>query len=126
MGFYPALEDGAVKLKSILQKSDMGTYSVILGGISTVLEVIGVTAWLGFLIQVVLTVIIMINLPGALKDAISKYLANAEWVLFNFKNVLQLIDNGRSSPLETDFDVDTNSMLVSIDYSKGYRPEQIG
>jgi hypothetical protein len=117
MGFYPAVNtDGTVQLKAILQKADMGSFTAVVAGVGAALEVIGVTAWLGFLIDTVLSLLISIKLPSALKDAIEKYLGNGEWVLLNFGDLIHQLEPTKAYPFETDFDVDTKSILASVDF----------
>lgn len=66
VGFYPSIDtSGTVKLKSTLKKCDMGNYVAIVIGIGTALKFIGVTALIGFLIDVVLAAILSAALPQA-------------------------------------------------------------
>jgi hypothetical protein len=117
MGFYPALDsDGNVKLKAILQKVDMGSYVAVVLGIGTALEVIGVTAWIGFLIDVVLSTIISIKLPSVLKDQVSKYLGNNEWVLLHFGDLIKETYGLRGRRFEAPFDLDADSFIAAVDY----------
>ena len=82
LGFYPSVDSsGTVRLKSTLKKADMGSYVAVVVGIGTALKFIGVTAWIAFLIDVVLATILSVGLPIALKKAISDYLGNKEWKL---------------------------------------------
>lgn len=117
LGFYPAVDtDGTVKLVPVLQDIDVGTYVVAIFGIETALEVIGVTAWIGFLIDVVLSTIVSIELPSALKDQIGKYLANKEWVLLHFGDLIkETFPKGR---FEAPFDVDVDSFLAGVEASR--------
>jgi hypothetical protein len=117
MGFYPAVDaSGTVKLTPILRNIDMGTYVAILTDIGAALEVIGIAAWMAFLIDVVLSVIVSIEFPSVLKDQIGKYLANKEWVLLRFGDLIkQTFPSGR---FEAPFDVDVDSFLASVDFSR--------
>ena len=120
MGFYPAVDQsGMVKLVAVLQDVDMGKYAAVILGIGTALKIIGVTAWIGFLIDVVLSAIVSYNLPFALRDEVKKYLGRNEWKLFTFGELInstytppQVKIKGYTAP----FDVDNDSMLASISY----------
>ena len=90
MGFYPAVDQsGTLKLKAILQDVDMGQYVAVILGIGTALKLIGVTAWIGFLIDVVLSAIVSYELPFALRDEVKKYLGQNEWPLLRFGQLLR-------------------------------------
>jgi hypothetical protein len=114
VGFYPAVDtSGTVKLVPILQDIDMGTYVAVILGVGTALEVIGVTAWIGFLIDVVLSTIVSIELPSVLRDQIGEYLANKEWILLHFGDLIrQTFPKGR---FEAPFDVDVDSFLAGVE-----------
>ncbi|MFZ6769304.1 hypothetical protein ACO0LM_19825 [Undibacterium sp. Di26W] len=89
LGFYPAVDStGVVKLKSTLKKSDMGSYVAVVIGVGTALEIFGVTAWIGFLIDVVLAGILSNGLPIQLKKEIGKYMGDKEWKLFDAAPIL--------------------------------------
>ena len=91
----------------------MGTYVAVVLGVGTALEVIGITAWIGFLIDVVLSTIVSIELPSLLRDQVGKYLANKEWVLLHFGDLLRQLP--RKGRFEAPFDVDINSFLAGVD-----------
>jgi hypothetical protein len=118
MGFYPAVDkSGTVKLDAILQSVDMGKYVAVILGIGTALEILGVTAFVGFLIDVVLSAIVSNQLPGALTNAVKKYLGQNEWVLLKFGDLLK----STYSPVidfEAPFDVDGDTILASVSYHK--------
>ena len=118
MGFYPALDsDGNVKLKAILQKVEVGTYAVFVEtAIGAALEVIGVTAWIGFLIDVVLSTILSIKLPSLLKEGISKYLGDNEWVLLHFGGLIKETYGLKGRNFEAPFDIDADSIIAAVDY----------
>lgn len=112
MGFYPSIDSsGTVKLKSTLKQVDMGKYVAVVIGIGTALKILGVTSWIGFLIDVVLSGILSNGLPVVLKKEISKYLGNKEWKLIDG---LPFSEKNRwwSAP----YSVKANSLLVSFDY----------
>ena len=115
LGFYPAVDNsGTVRLKSTLKKSNMGSYVAVVIGIGTALEIIGVTAWIGFLIDVVLSSILSQGLPIALKKEIGKHLANKEWKLIDgFPTADQF-----QKPwfLSAPYDVTADSLLSSFEY----------
>ncbi|BEV05030.1 hypothetical protein [Chryseobacterium gambrini] len=114
MGFYPSVDQsGTLKLKGTLNKSDMGKYAAVVIGVGTALKMLGVTSWLGFLIDVVLSGILSHGLPIKLKKEISKYMANREWKLIDGLPVLDLTK--KIFP-RAPFDVDTNSLLASVDF----------
>jgi len=113
LGFYPSIDNsGTVRLKSTLKKSDMGRYVAVVIGIGTALKIFGVTAWIGFLIDVVLAAIISHGLPIALKNEISKYLANKEWKLIEG---LQFADPAHYFYPSAPFDVKSTSLLASVE-----------
>lgn len=117
MGFYPSVDQsGTLKLKGTLNKSDMGEYVAVVIGVGTALKFFGVTSWLGFLIDVVLSGILSRGLPIALKKEISKYMSNKEWKLVDGLPVL--VHKKQMFPTAP-FDVDTNSLLASVDF-KGW------
>ncbi len=112
MGFYPSIDNsGTVKLKSTLKHVDMGKYVAIVIGIGTALKFLGITSWIGFLIDVVLAAILSNGLPIILKKEISKYLGNKEWKLIEG---LPLSEPNRwwSAP----YSVKADSLLASFDY----------
>jgi hypothetical protein len=116
MGFYPAIDaDGTVKLKAILQECDMGSYIATIVGIGTALEILGVTAFIGFLIDVVLSAIVSAKLPGALKDEISKYLGNNEWTLLHFGDLIKSTWPQYFPNLEVEYAVGQNYIVASVD-----------
>ncbi|MGH6755173.1 MAG: hypothetical protein ACREDP_23715, partial [Bradyrhizobium sp.] len=113
MGFYPAIDStGVVKLKSTLKTADMGRYVAIILGIGTALKLFGITSWLGFLIDVVLSSILSVGLPVALRKNVTKYLANNEWKLLDG---LPLADR-RQLFWAAPFDIAPDSLLASVDY----------
>ena len=113
MGFYPSIDSSTLKLKGALNKCDMGEYVAVVIGVGTALEIIGVTAWLGFLIDVVLSGILSYGLPITMKKEISKYMANREWKLIDGLPVLNLMQ--KMYP-RAPFDVDIKSLLASVDF----------
>lgn len=114
MGFYPSVDQsGTLKLKGTLKKSDMGEYVAVVIGIGTALKIIGVTAWIGFLIDIVLSGILSRGLPITLKKEISKYMANREWKLIDG---LPLLDHTKQMYPRAPFDIDSDSLLASIDF----------
>lgn len=115
LGFYPAIDgSGKLKLKSTLNKCDMGTYVAVVIGVGTALKFLGVTAWLGFLIDVILATILSLGLPIKLKEEISKYMTDKEWTLINGLPVLNPAIHGfyPAAP----FDVDEKSLLTSVEF----------
>lgn len=115
IGFYPKIEDGTVKLKSILQECDMGSYIATIVGIGTALEIFGITAFIGFLIDVVLSGIVSSKLPGALKDEMSKYLGNNEWTLLHFGDLVKATWPQYFPQLEVEYAVGQKYIIASID-----------
>jgi hypothetical protein len=114
MGFYPTVDQsGTVKLKGVLQYVDMGTFVAVIVGVGTALEIIGVTAWIGFLIDVVLSAIVSHNLPSILRDEVKKYLGQNEWILLHLGDMLKATYPGPTAMAAT-FDVDVDSLLASI------------
>jgi hypothetical protein len=114
MGFYPAVDSsGTVKLKAVLQSVDMGKYVAIVIGVGAALEILGVTAWAGFLIDVVLSAVVSNKLPDALTDEVKKYLGQNEWVLLSFGDLLKTT-YPRDTELSAPFDVDVDTLLASI------------
>ncbi|WP_417260452.1 MULTISPECIES: hypothetical protein [Alphaproteobacteria] len=112
MGFYPSIDNsGTVKLKSTLKKVHMGKYVAIVIGIGTALKLLGVTAWIGFLIDVVLSAILSNGLPVVLKKEISKYLGNKEWKLIEGLP-MATTEQYWSAP----YSVKPDSLLASFDY----------
>jgi hypothetical protein len=118
MGFYPAVDPtGTLKLRGVLQKVDMGQYVAVIIGIGTALKIIGVTAWIGFLIDVVLSAIVSYKLPIVLRDEVVKYLAQNEWKLLSFGETLFTTYGPRVRRLTAPFDVDGDTLLASIGFS---------
>jgi hypothetical protein len=118
MGFYPVVDaSGNLQLRSVLNSVNMGTYVAVILGIETALEIIGVTAWIGFLIDVVLSAIVSYELPSALTNELKKYLGSNEWALLSMGNLLQLMQF-QGGVLAAPFDVDGDTMLASIDAVK--------
>jgi hypothetical protein len=114
MGFYPSVDDtGTVKLKAVLLNVDMGQYIAIVNSTGSGLSLIGVDAWTGFLIDVILSLIVSIKLPAALKSEVTKYLGQNEWTLLNFGDLYHQTFTGVIG-YAAPFDVDTNTMLASI------------
>lgn len=114
LGFYPAVDNsGTVSLKSTLIKSDMGRYVAVVIGIGSALKLIGVTAWIGFLIDVVLSAIVSNGLPIALKKEIGKFLGKNEWKLIEGMAVVNPLRRLQSA---APFDVKATSLLASFDY----------
>lgn len=112
IGFYPSIDNsGTVKLKSTLKQVDMGNYVAIVIGIGTALKFMGVTAWIGFLVDVVLAAILSNGLPFVLKREISKYIGSKEWKLIEGLP-LSAIDQFWSAP----YSVKADSILASFDY----------
>lgn len=117
IGFYPSVDQsGVVSLKGTLQSIDPGSYVAVVLGVGTALEIIGVTAWIGFLIDVVLSAILSYELPSALRDTVKKYIGQNQWQLLNFGQPLRNIDP--ADRFAAPFDVDGNTMLVSIGFIK--------
>jgi hypothetical protein len=113
LGFYPSVtKNGVVKLKSTLKKADMGSYVAVVIGIGTALKFLGVTSWIGFLIDVVLATILSVGLPIALKREIGKYLGNKEWKLIDG---LPLSNPNKGWWVSAPFDATQNSLLASFD-----------
>lgn len=113
LGFYPSVDgSGTVRLKSTLKKADMGKYVAVVIGVGTALEILGVTAWIGFLIDVVLAAILTNMLPIALKKEIGKHLANKEWKLIDGVPVADPASHWVPS---APFDVTTSSLLASFE-----------
>jgi hypothetical protein len=82
IGFYPSVDSsGTITLKSTLRECDMGNYVAVVIGIGTALKFLGVTAWIGFLIDVVLAAILSNGLPHELKKALRKHIGANEWKL---------------------------------------------
>lgn len=114
LGFYPSVDNnGTISLKNTLKKSDMGEYAAVVIGIGTALEVIGVTAWIGFLIDVVLSTILSRGLPIELKKQIGKYVGNKEWKLIEG---MQIIDPKEHVYPSAPFSVSKSSLLACFDY----------
>jgi hypothetical protein len=117
MGFYPSVDQsGAVKLTAILQKVDMGQFAAFVTGIGTALEILGVSAWIGFLIDVILSAILSNKLPSVLRDEVKKYLGQNQWVLMRFGQLLNDTYALQNSPIKyaAAFDVEGDTMLASI------------
>lgn len=114
IGFYPSIDNsGAVKLKSILQKADMGKYVAIVIGVGTALKLLGVTNWIGFLLDVVLSAILSNGLPRALRREISNYVGQKEWKLIDGYTV---VDPRAKLYPSAPFDVEPSSLLASFEY----------
>jgi hypothetical protein len=114
MGFYPSVDaSGTVKLKAVLLDIDMGKYVAVIIGIGTALELVGVTAWIGFLIDVVLSAVVSNKLPDALTDEVKKYLGQNQWTLLNFGSLFKSTYSGVIA-FAAPFDVDNDTMLASI------------
>jgi hypothetical protein len=114
LGFYPSIDrTGAVRLKTTLNKADMGSYVALVVGVGTALTLLGVTAWIGFLIDVVLSSIVTIKLPMMLRDEVGKYLGSKEWKLINGMPVTNPAINWFPA---APFDVGPTSILASIEY----------
>lgn len=115
MGFYAVIESGSIKVRSTLHQFDAGNYIAVVVGIGTALKIIGVTAWIGFLIDVVLAAIVTNGLPIALRSAIKKYLGGKEWQLIDFDSVLSKSPNKYFPPVEH-HNVDGDSLLTSVEF----------
>jgi hypothetical protein len=112
IGFYPSVDsNGSVKLKSTLIHADMGSYVAVVIGIGTALKLLGVTAWIGFLIDVVLAAILSNGLPIALKDAIKAKMSNGEWKLIDG---LPVFDSRHKMYPAAPFHVRADSLLASV------------
>lgn len=115
MGFYPAVDSsGLVQLKTALLDVDMGSYVAVIIGVGTALKIIGVTAWIGFLVDVVLSAVVSAELPGDLTDAVKKYLGQNQWTLLNFGSLAKSTYSGAAFTFAAPFDVDGDTMLASI------------
>jgi hypothetical protein len=101
-----------VSLKATLKKADMGSYVAIVIGVGTALEILGVTAWIGFLIDVVLATILSLRLPIALKKALGQYLTNKEWKLMEGLPVGDSVSGWFPS---APFDMTASSLLASFE-----------
>lgn len=113
VGFYPAVDQsGNVKLRAVLQNVDMGSYVAVVAGVGSALEIIGVTAWVGFLIDVVLSAIVSAELPAALRDAVRKYLGENEWILMRLGDRLRETYGNRR--YTAPFEVGNQCLLASI------------
>ena len=113
IGFYPSIDaSGSVKLKSTLIKCDMGSYVAVVVGIGTALKIIGVTAWIGFLVDVVLATILSVGLPHALKKELSNKLGSKEWKLLDAWK-LAMGQRSKLWPLSLT-NVTDESMLISF------------
>ncbi|MBK9756658.1 MAG: hypothetical protein IPO88_24785 [Nannocystis sp.] len=120
MGFYPYVDDGGtVRLRGTLQKCDMGTYIAVVLGIGTALKIIGVAAWIGFLIDVVLSAIISNNLPIVLRRSVVKAIGAGEWKLIGGDSIAQLDGFPKGQHFVARYDVDGDSLLVSFGTDKG-------
>lgn len=112
LGFYPSVDSaGTVRLKSTLKKTDMGSYKAVVIGIGSALKMLGVTWWIGFLIDTVLAAILSNGLPVTLRKEISKYLAKNEWKLIEGYSLADPREWFPSAP----FDARKDSLLVSVD-----------
>jgi len=123
MGFYPAVDgSGTVKLTGILQNVDMGKYVAAILGVGTALEIIGVTAWIGFLVDVVLSAIVSYKLPSVLRDEVKKYLGQNEWKLISGGEMLRASYppfDKFSAPFDVDVDpIRGDTILASVSYYK--------
>lgn len=113
LGFYPSIDSsGVVKLRTTLKKADMGSYVAVVIGIGTALKFLGVTAWIGFLIDVVLAALLAHGIPIALKKEISKYLGSKEWKLLDS---VPVIDPAITWYPKATYDVGPSSLLASFD-----------
>lgn len=119
LGFYPVVIGSEIRLRAVLHDIDTGQYVAIILGVGTALEILGVTAWIGFLIDVVLATVVSVNLPGALKKAIQKYMGTKEWRLIDASEAL-VIKNIKRPGVER-HDVDGDTLLVSYGLSEGRR-----
>lgn len=118
MGFYPAIsKDGVISLKSTLKRADMGRYVAVVIGIGSALAIFGVTSWIGFLIDVVLSNILSHQLPIELRKVIRKHLGSKEWKLLDG---LPLTNNSDPWNPRSLFDVTSESLLVTFDNQIGY------
>ena len=112
MGFYPSVgKDVVLSLKSTLKKADMGSYVAVVIGIGTALKLLGVTAWIRFLIDVVLATMLSVGLPVALKKEVKKYLGSKEWKLLDG---LQVANSSGGWYPNAPFDVTPDSLLASF------------
>jgi hypothetical protein len=91
---------------------------VVLSAAVPAIRALGVTAWIGFLVDVVLSAIVSNKLPIVLRDEVKKYLGQNQWVLMNLGETLS-DTYGSGGRFAAPFDVDTNTILASIDI---YRP----
>ena len=113
IGVYPAIDNsGTLRLRSTLKSIDSGKYVAVVIGIGTALEILGVTAWIGFLVDTVLSIILSTGLPIALKRALSDYLGGMEWTLIN---ALPVVDRTRLLRFRSPFDARPASILISAD-----------
>jgi hypothetical protein len=115
IAFYPVVHGPEIALKAVLQKVETGSYVAIVLGIGTALEIIGVTAWIGFLIDVVLSGIVSNNLPSVLRGQIAEFMANAQWRLVNADPILNAINPQNVRHVEA-HDVDGDTLLASFGY----------
>ncbi|MFP3637957.1 hypothetical protein [Paraburkholderia sp. SIMBA_054] len=114
LGFYPSVSNsGTVSLKPTLKQADMGEYVAVVVGVGTALKFLGVTAWIGFLVDVVLSAILSHGLPIALKKRLSEELGSTEWKLIEGVPVL---DPKRQGQFAAPFDAAVSSLLASFDF----------
>lgn len=112
IGFYPSVDsNGSVKLKSTLLRADMGSYVAVVIGIGTALKLLGVTGWIGFLIDVVLAAILSNGLPIALKNAIKEKMSSGEWKLVDG---LPIYNPSQKMYPAAPFHVRPDSLLASV------------
>lgn len=115
MGFYPVVDKtGTLKLESTLHKCDMGEYVAVVIGVGTALKLLGVTAWIGFLVDVVLAGILSKGLPIVLKKEMTKYMAGREWKLIEG---LPISNPYAKMYTTAPFDVTTDSLLASVTFT---------
>lgn len=112
LGFYPSVDSsGVVKLKSTLIHADMGSYVAVVIGIGTALKLLGITSWIGFLIDVVLATILSNGLPIALKNSLKKQMSNGEWKLIDG---LPISDYSQPIHPTAPFHMKADSLLASV------------
>jgi hypothetical protein len=117
LGFYPSVTNfRSVQLKSTLRRADMGSYVATLLGVGDALDIFGVPAILGFLIDAVLSAVVSSQLPGQLSKEISSYLGSHEWKLIDGAIVS---DPTLKASSAAPFDVTPTSLLASFDMTRG-------
>ena len=121
MGFYPTVDtSGTLKFTAVLRNIDVGTYVAIVVGVGTALEILGITAFIGFLVNTVLSAILSFEFPSALRDAIKKYLGQNEWTLLQLDEALAKAGNVPTGlQYDAPFSVDTGSFPDSLLASVG-------